>query len=164
MKGTIWFTGLPESGKTTIALELVKRIKEPVILLDGNIVRKTLSSDLGYTKEDRDKNIKRIADVCSLISSQRVLNIACVISPTRKIRRYARKQIKEFIEVYVECDIKLCEKRDSKGHYKKFRKGIIKDFVGLSIPYEEPSKPEIIIDSSKLSVKECVDKILKRLN
>jgi len=159
---TIWITGLPESGKTTIAKELMKRLKN-VVLLDGNIVRASLSSDLGYTIKDRDKHIKRVADVCALITESGVTNIASVISPTKQIRDYARAINKKFIEVYVKCPVEVCEKRDSKGNYKKFKENIITDFVGKNIPYEEPMNPEIIVDSNKLTPKECAEAIYKKI-
>ena len=163
---TIWFTGLSGSGKTTIADELVERLRNEekgAVLLDGDIVRKTLSADLGYTKEDRDKHITRIAHVCALITENGIPNIACVISPTKKIRDYARLAITNFIEVYVHCPIEICEQRDVKGHYERVRKGEIKDFVGITIPYEEPSNPEIIVSTDKMAVSECVDKIMNFL-
>jgi len=167
MKGaTIWFTGLSSSGKTTIANVLVKKLHAnniPVILLDGDIVRKTLSRDLGYTKDERDKHITRVADVCHLITSNGVLNIACVVSPTEKIRTYARNLIKDFIEVYIKCSISVCKKRDVKGHYKKAESGEIKDFVGINIKYEEPKSPEITLDTEKETINESVNKLYKYL-
>lgn len=167
MKGyTIWFTGLSSSGKTTIANALVKKLHAnniPVILLDGDIVRKTLSRDLGYTKDERDKHITRVADVCHLITSNGVLNIACVVSPTKKIRSYARNLIKNFVEVYIKCPISVCEKRDAKGYYKKVKSGEIKDFVGINIKYEEPKSPEIILDTEKETIEESTDKLYEYL-
>lgn len=167
MKGyAIWFTGISGSGKTTIADDLVKIFHKrniPVVLLDGDIVRKTLSHDLGYSKEERDKHITRVADVCHLINLNGILTIACVLSPTRKIRRYARKLINNFIEVYIKCPYDVCEQRDVRGYYKQVRDGEIKDFVGYNIPYEEPEKPEIILETDKETVKESVNKIISYL-
>lgn len=167
MKGaTIWFTGLSGSGKTTIANELVKKLRNngiPVVLLDGDVVRETLSRDIEYTKEERDKHITRVADVCYLITLNGVLNIACVVSPTEKIRRYARNLIKNFVEVYVKCPISVCEKRDAKGHYKKVRSGEIKDFVGINIKYEEPKSPDIILNTDKETIEDSVNKLFKYL-
>ena len=163
---TIWFTGISGSGKTTIADKLVSVLHErniPVVLLDGDIVRKTLSHDLGYSKEDRDKHITRVADVCHLITINGIIAIACVLSPTRKIRRYARKLIKNFIEIYIKCPFEICEKRDVKGYYKQVRDGKIKDFVGYNIPYEEPEHPEIIVETDTLSVEESVGTIISYL-
>ena len=162
----IWFTGLSGSGKTTIAnqlaLELRKRNKS-VVLLDGDEVRKTLSGDLGYTKYDRNKHIIRIAQVSYLISSNNVMSIACVLSPVKQIRQYARSLIDKFIEVYVKCPVEICEERDVKGHWEKARKGIIKDFVGISIPYEPPDNPEIILETDKETIDESVNKLIKYL-
>jgi len=167
MKGyTIWFTGISGSGKTTIANELVQIFRErkiPVVLLDGDIVRKTLSHDLGYSKEDRDRHITRVADVSHLININDILVIACVLSPTRKIRRYARKLIENFIEVYIKCPYEVCEKRDVKGFYKQVREGKIKHFVGYNISYEEPENPEIILNTDKETLAESVQKLISYL-
>ena len=167
MKGTtIWFTGLSGSGKTTIANELVKKLRSKdisVVLLDGDIVRKTISRDCGYTKEERDKHITRVADICNIITLNGVLNIACVVSPTREIRRYARDYIKSFVEVYVKCPISVCKERDPKGHYKKVESGEIKDFVGINVPYDEPENPEVVIETDKLNLEESVGKLLSYL-
>jgi adenylylsulfate kinase len=165
----VWFTGLSGSGKTTIANELAKRLRETgekLVVLDGDIVRKTLSSDLGYSKEERDQHITRVAHACELISKNNVLNIGCVISPTKKIREYAREIIgkDKFVEVYVKCSIEVCEKRDVKGHYAKVRSGEIKEFVGISVPYEEPENPSIILNTEKENVNESVSKLIDFLN
>jgi len=160
---TIWFTGISGSGKTTIANELVKILRKrsiPVVLLDGDIVRKTLSHDLGYSKEDRDKHITRVADVSHLVNMNGILTIACVLSPTRKIRRYARKLISNFIEVYIKCPYEVCEQRDIKGYYKQVREGKIKHFVGYNIPYEEPENPEIVLQTNKETITESVQNLL----
>ena len=163
----IWFTGLSGSGKTTIsryfANELRKRHK-PFVLLDGDIVRKTLSGDLGYSKHDRNKHILRVAHMSYLVSANNVLTIACVISPSRKIRRYARHLIgKYFIEVYVKCSIDTCRRRDVKGHWDKVEKGIIKDFVGYNIPYDEPQYPEIILNTDRETVMQSVQRLVNYL-
>ncbi len=158
---TLWFTGLSGSGKSTIANLLRKKLTEeeiPCVVLDGDEVRKTLSRGLGYSKEDRDKNITRIADLCKLLSGQGILTVACVISPTEKVRAYAREQNKNFLEVYVKCSLEVCEQRDPKGHYQRVRKSQLKeDFVGLTVPYEEPKNPEIILDTSKHSAEDCAE-------
>lgn len=167
MKGyTIWFTGLSGSGKTTVANELVKRLRVknvPIVLLDGDVIRKTLSSDLGYTKNERDKHITRVANVCHIITLNCVLNVACVISPTEEIRQYAKDLIKDFVEVYIKCPIEICNKRDVKGHYKKVNEGEIKDFVGVTIAYEEPENPDVVLETDKETVEESVDKLMKYL-
>ena len=163
---TLWFTGLSGSGKSTIAEGLARKLRMidiSVVLLDGDEVRKTLSSDLGYTKEERDFHITRVANVSYLITKNDVICIACVISPTKKIRDFARKTINNFIEVYTKCPISVCMKRDVKGHYQKVKNGEIKDFVGINVPYEEPEKPEIILDTDKESVNESIDRLLQYL-
>jgi adenylyl-sulfate kinase len=164
MTFTLWFTGLSGSGKSTIANKIVEIMRNegmPVVLVDGDEVRKSISKELGYTKEERDKHVTRMADICYLINKSGVSCVASVISPTRSIRRYARSIIKNFIEIYVKCDIETCKKRDAKGLYKKVETGEIKDFVGINIPYEEPKNPEIIVDTTKMSFDECVDLILR---
>jgi len=163
----IWFTGLSGSGKSTIArflaTELRKRDK-PFLLLDGDEVRKTLSIDLGYKKYDRNKHITRVACVCYLASANKILSIACVISPARRIRRYAKQLVgKYFIEVYVKCPSDVCKERDVKGHWGKAEKGIIKDFVGMNIPYEKPVYPDIVLETDKETVTESVNKLIKYL-
>jgi len=167
MKGhTVWLTGLSGSGKTTIANNLVKILRKkniPVVLLDGDVVRKTLSYDLGYTKEERDKHITRVGDVSHLININGVFTIVSVISPTRNIRRYARYLNQDFVEVYVKCPLSVCEKRDVKGYYKQVRAGKIKEFVGINIIYEKPENPEIILETDTETVEESVDKIVKYL-
>jgi len=163
---TIWFTGLSGSGKSTLAAMLagvMRKRKLPVVLLDGDEVRKTFSRDLGYTKEERDIHITRVADVAHLITTNDVYVIACVIAPTKKIRDYARSQIKNFVEVYCECPLDKCEQRDVKGHYKNARKGIIKDFVGISVPYEKPDNPEITIPTADMSPEESLHHLLNSL-
>lgn len=163
---TIWFTGLSGSGKTTIANKLSDALRKrgiSLVVLDGDAVRKTLSNDLGYTKEERDKHIMRVAHVCELITKNGVLNIACVISPTKKIRDYARSLIGNFIEVYTQCPIKVCEERDVKGHYAKARSGEIKHFVGINVPYEEPINPEIVLETDKKNVDECVRELINEM-
>lgn len=163
---TIWFTGLSGSGKSTIAKLVKQKLAEegiPLIIFDGDEVRKSLSRDLDYSKESRDKHITRIADVCKIISSQGVLNLACVIAPTREIREYARRNIPSFVEVYVKCPLSECQKRDPKGHYQKVKEGAIKDFVGVTIPYEEPLNPEIVIDTYENSSEQCAQEIVSYL-
>ncbi len=163
---TIWFTGLSGSGKSTLAKMLAAEMRQrklPVVLLDGDEVRKTLSRDLGYTKEERDKHITRVADVAHLITNNNVFAIACVIAPTKKIREYARSQIKNFVEVYLACPLEKCEQRDVKGHYQKARQGTIKDFVGISVPYEKPDNPELMIQTGEQSPGDSFDQLLKGL-
>ena len=162
---TIWMTGLPCSGKTTIAEMTAKKIREqykiPVIVLDGDVVRKHITYDLGYTKEERDKNIRTIADICNVINMNDVLCIASIISPTKEIRDYAREKISKFHEVYVKCPQKICEKRDVKGHYKDYRFGKIQNFVGMNIPYDEPESPGIILNTNRESPQESCDRLIR---
>ncbi len=168
MKGvTIWFTGFSGSGKTTIANSIKQKLAEEsitVIVLDGDVVRQSLSRDLGYSKEERDRHITRVADVCKLITEQGGIVIACVISPTRKIREYARKATGNFIEVNVKCPLSVCEQRDPKDHYKRVRASQnTEDFVGITIPYEEPENPEVVVDTDKSTIEECTEKIITYL-
>ncbi len=166
-KVTIWFTGLSGSGKTTIAAALKRKLaleKIPVIVLDGDEVRRSLSQDLGYSQEDREKHMMRVAQVCKIITDQGFLNIACVISPTKKIRQYARELIGNFIEVYVNCPLEVCEQRDPKHHYQRVRAQEKKeDFVGITIPYEVPENPEVVVETNTLSPEECAEKIIQFL-
>lgn len=163
---TLWFVGLLGSGKTTIANEVVKILRErniSVVLFDGDIVRKTLSPDLKYTKKDRDEQIRRGANVCYLVSKSNVLNISCTNSATKNERRYARNLIKNFVEVYVKCPISVCEKRDVKGYYRLVRDGKLKNFVGIDIKYEEPEFPDIVLETDKETVEESVNKLIEYL-
>jgi len=164
---TIFFTGLPSSGKSTIAKVLLGKFLEmggrPVTLLDGDIVRKNLSSELGYSKEHRDLNIKRIGFVASEITKNGGIAICAPIAPYEEARRYNRELISQFggyIEVYVSTPLEVCERRDRKGLYAKARAGIIKNFTGVSDPYEIPKNPEIILDTSILSPEEAAQEIL----
>ena len=160
-------TGLACSGKTTIAMRtaeiLRKKYKECVIVVDGDVIRKKINADLGFTKEERDKNITRIADICDLITKNGVLAIASVISPTKKIRDYARKNIVNFSEIYVKCPIDICKKRDVKKHYAMYKRGEIKNFVGLNIPYEEPTNPDLVLDTQELLLEDCCTKLISHL-
>ena len=134
-----------------------------LVVLDGDIVRQTLSKDLGYTKEERDKHITRVVHACELITKNSVLNVACVISPTKEVRDYARSLIGNFVEVYVKCPIEVCEKRDVKGHYAKARSGEIEHFVGINVPYEEPESAELVLETDKEDVEESVSKLISEL-
>jgi len=163
---TLWFTGLPCSGKSTVADAVADRLRERglrVERLDGDIVRQSLSSDLGFTKEDRDKNIGRIIFVSKLLSRNGVAVLTSFVSPYRQKRAEARKETTNFFEVYVKCPITTCMQRDVKGMYKKALSGEIKDFTGVSDPYEEPENPEIIINSDVESVEESGRRIISML-
>ena len=163
---TIWFTGLPSSGKSTIARVLERRFRQWGLkceLLDGDVIRTNLSKGLGFSKEDRDLNIKRIGFVCHLLSRNGVLAMASAISPYREVRDYNRKLIGNFIEIYVKCSVDECEKRDVKGLFKKARAGEIKGFTGVDDPYEEPLHPEVICETEKESPEESADKVVRKL-
>jgi len=168
MKGfTVWFTGLPSSGKSTLARMLEKVLNDMdfhVEVLDGDEIRLRLSKGLGFSKEDRDENIRRISYVANIVTRCGSIAITCAISPYREIRNEARKEIGRFIEVYVKCPLEECIKRDLKGLYKKALDGEIKNFTGISDPYEEPLNPEIIVETDKESHEESVNKIMKCLN
>ncbi|MBN2344775.1 MAG: adenylyl-sulfate kinase [Candidatus Aminicenantes bacterium] len=167
MKGlTVWFTGLPCSGKTTLALKLSAKLKERGILcenLDGDITRKYLSKGLGFSKEDRDENIRRVGFVCSLLTKHGAVTTAAFVSPYRSIRDEIRNMIGNFVEVYVKCPLETCIERDVKGMYKKAIAGEIKNFTGVSDPFEEPEHPELVVDTAGESEDECVARILEKL-
>ena len=163
---TVWFTGLSCSGKTTVsqrvAEELLKRGMK-VEVLDGDVVRTNLSKGLGFSKEDRDTNIKRIGFVCKLLSRNGVVAIGAAISPYRATRDYNRKEIGDFIEVYCKCPIEVCIERDVKGLYKKALAGEIANYTGISDPYEEPLNPEVVLETSKEALEESVRKVMRKL-
>lgn len=167
LKGvTIWFTGLPSSGKSTIARILERRFRQDGIkceLLDGDVVRTNLSKGLGFSREDRDANIKRIGFVAHLLTRNDVIAIASAISPFREARDYNRRLIGNFVEVYVKCPVDECEKRDVKGLFKKARAGEIKGFTGVDDPYEEPLHPEIVCETDKENPEESAEKVIRRL-
>lgn len=165
---TIWLTGLSGSGKSTIAVELEHALienKQQAYILDGDNIRHGLNKNLGFSPEDRTENIRRIGEVAKLFTDANIITIAAFVSPYREDRDNVRKLLvrNEFIEVYVKCSLEVCEARDTKGLYKKARAGEVKDFTGISAPYEEPLNPELIIDSSKLTVEESTRKILNYL-
>ena len=163
---TIWFTGLPSSGKSTIARILERRFRQWGLkceLLDGDVVRTNLSKGLGFSREDRDTNIKRIGFVAHLLTRNDVIAIASAISPFREVRDYNRRLIGNFVEVYVKCSVEECEKRDVKGLFKKARAGEIKGFTGVDDPYEEPLRPEVVCETEKESAEQSADRVIKRL-
>ena len=165
---TIWLTGLSGSGKSTIAAELEHALLEnghQAYILDGDNIRHGLNKNLGFSPEDRSENIRRIGEVAKLFTDANIITITAFISPYRQDRENARKLQKngEFIEVYVKCPLEVCEQRDTKGLYKKARAGEVKEFTGISAPYEEPLNHEITIDTSKMPVEESTRAILKYL-
>src|SRR6059058_1299895 len=163
---TIWFTGLSGSGKSTLSEIIEERLKargRGVEVLDGDVVRTHLSKGLGFSREDRDTNILRIAFVSSLLTRHGVAVISAAISPYEETRRQARTQIGDFVEVYVRCPIEELARRDVKGLYEKALRGEIANFTGISDPYEEPSDPEVIVDTHRETVQDSVGKILAAL-
>lgn len=165
---TIWLTGLSGSGKSTIAVELEHALienKHQAYILDGDNIRHGLNNNLGFSPEDRTENIRRIGEVAKLFTEANIITIAAFVSPYREDRDNVRKLLDqgEFVEIYVKCSLEVCETRDTKGLYKKARAGEVKDFTGISAPYEEPLNPELTIDSSKLSVEESAREILNYL-
>jgi adenylylsulfate kinase len=163
---TLWFTGLSGAGKSTLAnlaAEELRKRAHRVEILDGDEVRTNLSKGLGFSKEDRDTNIRRIGYVCQLLSRNGVIAISAAISPYREIRDEVRRRHERFFEVYVRCTIDKLVERDVKGLYKKALAGEIKSFTGVSDPYEEPLQPELIVDSSVESVDQSMGKLIGRL-
>lgn len=164
---TLWFTGWSGSGKTTLAIavedELRRQGLKNVQRLDGDIVREDLTRDLGFSKEDRDENIRRVTFVAELLSRNGVATLVSFISPYRKARDNARRRCQNFIEVYVRCDQETLVSRDVKGLYKKAIRGEIENFTGVSDPYEEPLHPEIVVDSAHQTIEESRDDILSYL-
>ncbi len=163
----VWFTGLSGSGKTTIAIALEKELHAKGLLtqiLDGDNIRTGINNNLGFSEEDRTENIRRIAEVTKLFVNSGIITICCFVSPTEEIRNKARTIIgdADFIEVFVNTPLEVCEKRDVKGLYAKARKGEIKDFTGITAPFEAPTAPEIILTDS-ISIEESVKKILDKL-
>lgn len=163
---TLWLTGLPCSGKTTLA----KRLKEELdnrgykaVSLDGDDVRGKLNEDLGFSEEDRNENLRRIAHVAKLFNRNGNFVIASFVSPTNKYRKMVKEIIGNFKLVYVKCSVEECEKRDVKGMYKKARKGQIKDFTGVSAPFEEPGDEDIVVDTENNGLETCVNAILMNL-
>jgi adenylyl-sulfate kinase len=162
----VWFTGLSGAGKTTLAVPLEQELKRrgmKVERLDGDIVRKSLTRDLGFSKEDRDANIERVTFVAKLLSRNGVAVLASFISPYRAVRQTVREETTNFIEVYVEVPLEEAIKRDVKGLYQKAMNGEIENFTGVSDPYEEPLEPEIRIPTHRESVQASVGRILTYL-
>ena len=159
---TLWLTGLSGSGKSTVANRLASRLKEAgvkVEILDGDVVRTNLSKGLGFSKEDRDTNIRRIGFVCNLLSRNGVISIAAAISPYGNIRDEVRAGAKNFMEVYTDCPLDILIERDVKGLYKKAIAGEIQNFTGISDPYEAPVNPEVHLDSSKQTPEESTQAV-----
>lgn len=163
--GILWFTGLSGSGKSTIAHEVERILFERGVhtyVLDGDNIRHGLNKDLGFSPEDREENIRRIGEVAHLFAEAGVIAMTAFISPYRKDRDRVRSIARpgEFVEIYVRCSLEACEKRDTKGLYKKARAGEIPEFTGISAPYEEPVRPELVVDTDQESLQESTRKVI----
>lgn len=162
----VWFTGFSGAGKSTIADALTKKLKSEgyqLEVLDGDEIRENLTKDLGFSKEDRDTNIRRIGFLAKILARNGVIVLVPVISPYRSIREEMRASIGNFVEVFVNAPLSVCEDRDVKGLYKKVRAGEIKQFTGIDDPYEPPSNPEIECRTDLEELSESVDKIFNKL-
>lgn len=164
---TLWFTGLPCSGKSTLAEAVGEHLKKTghrVVLLDGDVVRKTICRDLGFSMEDRNKNIERITHVANLLSQNGTVVLTSFVSPYRAMREFARKEIgKDFIEVYTKCPVEVCIERDVKGMYKKALAGEIRNFTGISDPYEEPESPELTVETHREDIEQSTQRVINYL-
>jgi ATP sulfurylase/adenylyl-sulfate kinase len=163
---TVWFTGLSGSGKTTVARRVHEVLRERHILserLDGDVVRQTLCRDLGFSKEDRDKNIERVTFVSQVLTRNGVIVLSCFISPYKRMRDNARTEIGDFLEVYVQTPLDVLVERDVKGMYKKAMAGEIQGFTGVNDPYEEPTSPELVLETAKESIEESAQRVLRLL-
>lgn len=161
----LWFTGLSGSGKSTVAIALERELHKRGLLcriLDGDNIRSGINSNLGFTAEDRKENIRRIAEVAKLFVDTGIITIAAFISPTEEIRNLAKEIIgpSDFKEIYISTPLAECERRDVKGLYARARRGEVKNFTGISAPFEAPANPAVRIDTTKLTPQECVDKII----
>jgi adenylyl-sulfate kinase len=163
---TVWFTGMSGAGKTAVAIPLEEKLRQrglKVERLDGDIVRQSLTRDLGFSKEDRDKNIERVTFVAKLLTRNGVAVLCSFISPYRAVRAKVREEVGNFVEVYCHAPLETLIERDVKGLYEKAIAGEIKNFTGISDPYEVPENPDVMIDSSVETIAESVDKVLRKL-
>ena len=164
----LWFTGLSGSGKSTLAHRLEEDLFKKNIrtyVLDGDNVRAGLNRDLGFSSEEREENIRRIGEVAKLLVDAGIVVLTAFISPYKRDRAFVRHLVKngEFIEIYVKCPVETCEQRDVKGLYRKARRGIIKQFTGIDDPYEEPEHPEIVLETDKRNIEQCLQETLEFL-
>jgi adenylylsulfate kinase len=161
----LWFTGLSNSGKSTVAHATEEQLFSRgcrTFVFDGDNVRHGLCADLGFSREDRDENIRRVGEMAKLFIESGVIALTAFISPFRGDRNRVRNLVKkeDFLEIYCKCPLEVCEQRDVKGHYKKARAGEIKEFTGISSPYEEPVHPDLILTTDMMSVETCVDAVV----
>lgn len=164
---TLWLTGLPGAGKTTLAHMIGKKLHTiglPVEILDGDVVRRGFSKELGFTREDRDENIRRIAFAAKMLVRVGTVAIVAAISPYAKARNDARSEIGNFVEVFVRCPLKICIQRDPKGLYAKAQQGKVLQLTGLTDPYEEPLTPDVIVDTDRETPQESLEKIFQCLS
>jgi adenylyl-sulfate kinase len=164
---TLWLTGLPCAGKSSIANRVAPLLREHGLLteiLDGDDVRKYLGQGLGFSKEDRDTNIRRIGYVCKLLTRNGVAVIVAAVSPYRGVRDEVRREVGRFVEVYANCSLQVAERRDVKGMYAKARKGEIKNFTGISDPYEEPLHPELVLLTDRESLDQSIQRVMDKLH
>ena len=165
---TLWFTGLPSSGKSTISNKVAEVLHEKGYLtyvLDGDNIRHGLNGDLGFSADDRIENIRRIGEVAKLFTNTGIITMTAFVSPYRSDRQKARDLVdtEDFIEVYVKCPVEVCEERDPKGLYKKAREGKIPEYTGVSAPYEEPENPEVVVDTAAETLEESAKKVIAYL-
>jgi adenylylsulfate kinase len=163
---TLWFTGLPCSGKSTLAQVVGSQLQQRgrgVEILDGDVIRKNLTKGLGFSKEDRDENIRRIGFVCGLLSRHGAVAISAAISPYRSVRAEVRSSIENFIEIHVDTPLEVCIQRDVKGMYKKALAGEMKHFTGIDDPYETPENPELVIKTANETPEESAARVLNYL-
>ncbi|MFC1505008.1 adenylyl-sulfate kinase [Thermodesulfobacteriota bacterium] len=167
--GLLWFSGLSGSGKSTLAHQVEARLHQRGIrcyVLDGDNVRRGLNADLGLSPEDRKENVRRIAEVAKLMVDAGLLVFAAFIAPYTESRRFVRELMTgwSYYECYVKCSLEVCEQRDPKGLYRRARQGEIQNMTGISAPYEEPRKPDLIVETDHYELEECVDQVIKFLN
>ncbi len=164
----IWFTGLSGSGKSTLSHVIEEKLHQlgcHTYVFDGDNIRQGLCADLAFSEEDRSENIRRIGEMCKLFYDAGIIVITAFISPIRKDRRRVRSLVcdEDFIEIYCRCSLEVCEQRDTKGFYKKARAGEIKNYTGISSPYEEPEHTDLVLDTDTDSLEKCVDRVISFL-